>query len=54
MEVGEVGDTTVTITAGLVIPDRLAVILAVPATIPVATPLELIVAVPVLSLVQVA
>ena len=44
---------TVKLKGELVIPDRAAVILAVPAATPVAKPVELIVAVPVLSLDQV-
>jgi hypothetical protein len=44
---------TVKLKGELVIPDRVAVILEVPAATPVAKPIELIVAVPVLSLDQV-
>jgi hypothetical protein len=45
--------TTVKLKGELVIPDRVAVILEVPAATPVAKPIELIVAVSVLSLDQV-
>ena len=49
----DAGATTAKLTAGLVIPSRVAVILAVPAATPVAKPVEEIVAVPVVSLAQV-
>ena len=53
MEVVFAAATTVKLKGELVFPDRAAVILAVPAAIPVAKPVELVVAVPVLSLDQV-
>jgi hypothetical protein len=52
VEVGVVA-ITVRVTAGLVIPDRDAVMLAVPAAMPVAKPVEEIVAIPVSELDQV-
>jgi hypothetical protein len=53
VELVDVGDTTVKTTAGLVIPDSVAVILLAPTATPVAKPVELIVAVAVLALAQV-
>ena len=53
MEVVNAAATTVKPTAGLVIPDRAAVILVVPVATPVARPVESMVAVPVVSLAQV-
>ena len=53
MDVLDVAAPTVKLKGELVIPDKAAVILAVPAATPVAKPVELVVAVPVLSLDQV-
>ena len=53
VEVVVVAVTTVKLAATLVIPDKVAVILAAPAATPVAKPLEEMVATPVVSLAQV-
>ena len=53
VEVVVVAATTVKFAATAVTPDKVAVILAVPAASPVANPLEEMVATPVVSLVQV-
>jgi hypothetical protein len=53
VEVVVVSVTTVKLAATLVIPDKVAVILAAPTATPVAKPLEEMVATPVVSLAQV-
>jgi len=49
----DVAEETVKITAGLVMPDRLAVTFVVPTATPAAKPAEDMVAIPVLELAQV-
>ena len=53
VEVGDAAATTAKLTDGLVMPDRVAEILAVPAATPVARPVESMVTIPVVSVAQV-